>query len=168
MVGVLVVIGTISLSRYFLGSMLPQYMLCVFCMYVCSYTYHQIQVKCDHCHYIFECSQSAASDSHRPIFTRVSCHIIAHCTDPPCDQISRNIKVNRNCHHLQQNAAIRVLMTAPIFFWQNSEMFLKKTIFLARKLTKLKHSLEISQNFMRKSLKSVTKIFEMVLILTGD
>ena len=43
-------------------------------------------------------------------------------------------------------------------------MFLKKTIFLARKLTKLKHSLEISQNFMRKSLKSVTKNFEMVLI----
>ena len=40
----------------------------------------------------------------------------------------------------------------------------KRTFFLARKLTKLEHFLEISQYFMRKSLKSVTKIFEMVLI----
>ena len=35
-------------------------------------SYHQIQVKCDHCHYIFECSQRVASDSHIPIFARVS------------------------------------------------------------------------------------------------
>ena len=40
----------------------------------------------------------------------------------------------------------------------------KKNIFLAQKLTKLEYFLEISQNFMRKSLKSVTKIFEMFLI----
>ena len=55
-------------------------------------------------------------------------------------------------------------MNVPIHLRQNSDQFLVKTISVARKMTKLEHFLEISQNFMRKSLKSVAKIFEMGLI----
>ena len=68
-------------------------------------------------------------------------------TDPPCDHFSRNIKVNKNCRHLWQNAAIRVLMTAPIFFWQNSDLFLKK------QRTFSSSKIDNFRAFQRKSLK---------------
>ena len=55
------------------------------------------------------------------------------------------------------------LMTAPIFFWRNSDLFKKKT-FSSSKIDKIRAFLEISQNFTRKSLKSVTTIFEIVQI----
>ena len=59
--------------------------------------------------------------------------------------------LHQKCRHISHLVVIRSLMTEPIFFWWNSDLFKKKkNICLARKLTKLEQFLEISQNFMRK------------------
>ena len=42
-------------------------------------------------------------------------------------------------------------MTEPIFFWQNSDLFKKRTFFLAQKLAKLEHLLENLPKFHQKS-----------------
>ena len=73
-------------------------------------------------------------------------------TDPPCVHISRNIKVNKNCRHLWQNAAIRVLMTAPIFFWRNSDLFKKKEHFSSSKIDKIKVIQKKSTKFYKEIL----------------
>ena len=85
-------------------------------------------------------------------------------TDPPCDHISRNIKVNKNCRHISHFAVMGSQMTVPIFSGEILTNFLGKNHFSSSKIYQLEHFLEISQNFMRKSLKPVTKIIEMVLI----
>ena len=45
-----------------------------------------------------------------------------------------------------QNAAIRVLMTAPIFFWRNSDLFLKKEHFSSSKIEEIRaFSIKLSE-----------------------
>ena len=78
-------------------------------------------------------------------------------TDPPCDHISRNKKVTKNCRHLCQNAAIRVLLTAPIFFWRNSDLFKKKVYFSSSKIDKIRAVLRNLSKFHEKIAKICNK-----------
>ena len=88
----------------------------------------------------------------RIVIVKITVH-----TDPPCDHISRNIKVNQNCRHISHFAVMGSLMTAPIFFWRNSDLFKKKEHFSSSKIDKIRAFLEISQNFHEKIAKISNK-----------
>ena len=111
---------------------------CSSCAILCYLLCYFLQYCGISCHLVFLCKivQSSGISCYLSLHGTSLCQLTLH-TDAPCDHIRRSLKGNKNCRHLCQNAAIRVVMTAPIFFWRNSDLFKKKNIFLAQILSEL-------------------------------